>query len=151
MNKVQTLYVLSEEAKALKSELKEITQLRQVLRAKQRQIEEAERYISVSSPKLGSTPVQGGETISPQERFVIHLERLYAQYNSAMDKLFSLEDKFSDSIQTLSATEQAILIDRYLNGKSWKVISVQYHYEACQPFRIANNALNKLAKKDDSK
>ena len=81
------------------------------------------------------------------------MERLCADRNRVMAELFELEDLLSDHMKDLDSIEQNMLMDRYMNGKSWRKIQEEYGYEEAQPYRIVGGAIKKICRKakDDSK
>lgn len=83
----------------------------------------------------------------------IGVERLEKRYEAVIKEVFAVEDLIAENLAYLSETEQTIIIERYMSGKSWRKIQAELHYEERQPYRIAGSALKKLSAKikDDSK
>ena len=70
------------------------------------------------------------------------MERLCADRNKVLDEVFALEDLLAEHMKELSPIEQSMIIDRYMNGKSWRKIQEEYGYEEAQPYRIVGGAIN---------
>lgn len=138
---------------AMKRTLDGLKQKKSLLRSLQRQIEEAREQIDCLSGAGDGVPVQGGIKEPVAERFVEHLERLEKRYEAVLAEVFEIEDYISEHLPALSEIEQAIIIDRYMSGKSWRRIQQDHHYEERQPYRIVERAIQKLAakSKEDSK
>lgn len=130
----------------MKKMLDEMKHKKSLLRAVQRQIQEAREQIDcLHAQDYGVIAVQGGIKEPAAERFVEHLERLEKRYESLLSEVFTAEDYISEHLPKLSAIEQAIIIDRYMHGKSWRKIQQEYHYVDRQLYRIANSAIKKIS------
>ena len=138
---------------AMKRTLDGLKYKKRLLRSLQRQIEEAREQIDCLSGAGDGVPVQVGIKEPAAERFVEHLERLEKRYEAVLAEVFEIEDYISEHLPALSEIEQAIIIDRYMSGKSWRRIQQDLHYEERQPYRIVERAIQKLAakSKEDSK
>ena len=116
------------------------------MRTVQRQIQETREQIDcLRAQDYGVIAVQGGIKEPAAERFVEHIERLEKRYESLLSEVFVAEDYISEHLPNLSAIEQAIIIDRYMHGKSWRKIQQEYHYVDRQLYRIANSAIKKIS------
>lgn len=147
-----TEYRLSPEGEALKAKLEKIRSLKKLLKSLERQIADEKQSISLCGQDYTQTPIMGGIKTPIQERYVIRLDELNRRYESVMNEVFELEDELSSSLDRLTPLEQSMLIDRYINGWSWRRIMDNYGYEEAQSYRLHNKALNNFAKlKDDSK
>lgn len=142
-----TEYRLSPEGEALKAKLEKIRSLKKLLKSLERQIADEKQSISLCGQDYTQTPVLGGIKTPIQERYVIRLDELNRRYESVMNEVFELEDELSSSLDRLTPLEQSMLIDRYINGWSWRRIMSEYGYEEREPFRICNRAINKISKK----
>lgn len=134
--------------------LDEIKHKKTLLRTVKRQIEEARSQIDcLRAQDYGGIAVQGGRKEAVAERFVEHMERLEKRYESLMNEAFRCEDMLSDALPKLTDIEQAIIIERYIHGKSWRKIQQEFNYAERQPYRIADSAIKKISKnlKDGSK
>lgn len=86
------------------------------------------------------------------ENILDRISCLEERLNGLMSRIFEIEDIISDNMDNLTQTEQAMIIDRYMNGWNWAKICKNYNYADRQPYRIVENALKKMSKcKDDSK
>ncbi len=138
----------------LKKKLEELRSKKRRLRQLEMQIAEEQASIDgVQALNYENSAVQGGTSNPVQQRYIEHMERLCADRNRVMAELFELEDLLSDHMKDLESIEQNMLIDRYMNGKSWRKIQEEYGYEEAQPYRIVGGAIKKICRKakDDSK
>ena len=130
----------------MKKMLDEMKHKKSLLRTVQRQIQETREQIDcLRAQDYGVIAVQGGIKEPAAERFVEHIERLEKRYESLLSEVFVAEDYISEHLPNLSAIEQAIIIDRYMHGKSWRKIQQEYHYVDRQLYRIANSAIKKIS------
>lgn len=130
----------------MKKMLDEMKHKKSLLRTVQRQIQETREQIDcLRAQDYGVIAVQGGVKEPAAERFVEHIERLEKRYESLLSEVFAAEDYISEHLPQLSAIEQAIIIDRYMHGKSWRKIQQEYHYVDRQLYRIANSAIKKIS------
>lgn len=130
----------------MKKMLDDLKQKKRLMRSVQRQIEEAREQIDcLNGRDYGGAAVQGGVKEPAAERFVEHIERLEKRYEALLSEVFAAEDYISEHLPKLSAIEQAIIIDRYMHGKSWRKIQQEYHYVDRQLYRIANSAIKKIS------
>lgn len=130
----------------MKKMLDEMKHKKSLLRTVQRQIQETREQIDcLRAQDYGVIAVQGGVKEPAAERFVEHIERLEKRYESLLSEVFAAEDYISEHLPKLSAIEQAIIIDRYMHGKSWRKIQQEYHYVDRQLYRIANSAIKKIS------
>ncbi len=138
----------------LKKKLEELRGKKRRLRQIEMQIAEEQASIDgVQALNYENSVVQGGTSNPIQLRYIEHMERLCADRNRVMAELFELEDLLSDHMKDLDSIEQNMLMDRYMNGKSWRKIQEEYGYEEAQPYRIVGGAIKKICRKakDDSK
>ena len=139
---------LSERGKEFKAKLESIRGKKKLLKSIERQIAEARYSIGAIKVDYSTPTVQGGASISAQERFAILIDNLERRYNKVMEEVFELEDSISSGISELSETEQSMIIDRYVSGWSWEKIRKRYSYCRRQTIRIVNNSINKIADKN---
>lgn len=138
----------------LKKKLEELRSKKRRLRQLEMQIAEEQASIDgVQALNYENSAVQGGTSNPVQQRYIEHMERLCADRNKVLDEVFALEDFLRDHMEDLSPIEQSMIIDRYMNGKSWRKIQEEYGYEEAQPYRIVGGAIKKICRKakDDSK
>lgn len=144
--KSEEIYTLSPLAEELKSKLNEIRGKRRLVKTKLALINEERESYGIMAVG-GGVVVGGGERTSLQERILIRIETLQEDADKLMNELFTLEDELSSALPLLPATEQGIIIDRYMNGWSWDKIMKKYGYERPHIFRLQNKALNTISKK----
>lgn len=138
----------------LKQKLDGLLGKKRLARSLQKQIQRKREEIDcLHSVSFDGAHVQGGEKEPAAERFVEYIERLEKRYEAVIEEVFAVEDLIAENLVYLSETEQTIIIERYMSGKSWRKIQAELHYEERQPYRIAGSALKKLSSriKDDSK
>ena len=135
---------LTEEGKALKAELGALFRKRRLLKSLSRQIEEQQKSIGCLSG--GGSGVQSNKISDTTAQYAIRLQSLRERYSILLDEIMATEDDIANNIYTLPPNEQAIIIDRYMNGLSWETIAINEHYCEQRVFQLHNLALNKLAK-----
>ena len=138
----------------LKNKLEELRGKKRRLKQLEMQIAEEQASLDgIKAVNYESQSVQGGTSNTVQLRYIEHMERLCADRKQVLEDVFALEDFVAEHIKDLSSLEQSMLIDRYMNGKSWRKIQEEYGYEEAQPYRIVGTAIKKicLKTKDDSK
>ena len=137
---------LSADAQAVKDKLKTLESKKRLLKTLQRQIANARADMSgVSAVSYENAKVLGGNRTSVQERFLALITRLENRYNKVMEEAFAIEDTIAEAVYCLTEIEQAMIIDRYVNGWSWRKIEREHHYCERQVFNIHNDALEKMA------
>lgn len=129
----------------MKKMLDSMKHKKSLLRSVKRQIEETREQIDcLRAQDYSGSPVQGGVKEPAAERFVEHMERLEHRYESLMAEVFAAEDYIAEHMSELTEIEQAIIIERYMHGKSWRRIQQEHHYEERQPYRIVERAIRKM-------
>lgn len=136
--------------KELKSKLEQFRGTKRRMKQLEEQISETRAMMDgVGTFRFDSVAVQGGQREPVQQRYIEHMERLLAVYkslhNSVEEEVNFLENFLAERMQELTPLEQSMITDRYINGKSWRVIQGEYSYEQRQPFRIVNGALKKIS------
>ena len=130
----------------MKNTLDELKYKKRLLRSLQRQITEAREQIDcLSGVNYEQAAVSGGQSMPAAERFIEHIDRLERRCEKLMREVFTIEDYIAEHLSSLSEIEQAIIIDRYMCGKSWSVIQREHSYGEANPYRIAAKAIKKLA------
>lgn len=137
-----------------KKALDSLIEKKRLLKKKQEQIQQANEQIDcLKATDYSKIAVQGGNKEFIAEVFVEHMERLQKSFEETFNEVVAIEDYIAERLADLSEMEQAIIIDRYMLGKSWYKIRQEYGYAEAQPYRIQNSAIQKLSSKikDDSK
>ena len=129
-----------------KQKLKELQSVKRLLRAKERQIAEERQQISVEAVDYSKERIQGGEATPAQQRYAEHMERLERDYFKLFDKMCEIEDMLSEHLTDLSPIEQAIVLDVYMRGKSWRTVQREYSYSPSRAYAIVNEAIHKISK-----
>lgn len=142
---------LSADAQAVKDKLKTLESKKRLLKTLQRQIANARADMSgVSAVSYENAKVLGGNKTSVEERFLALITRLENRYNKVMEEAFAIEDTIAEAVYCLNEIEQAMIIDRYVNGWSWRKIEREHNYCDRQTYRIHNQALEKMAQNSNS-
>ena len=137
---------LSAEALSVKKELEEIKAKKRLLKSLERQMEEARYSIGITGIDYGRISTKGGVKTSAQERFTLLMDKLERRYYEIAEEVYAAESVLLSELNSLTAVEQAILTDRFINGKGWIEIQKIHHYCERQTRRIAEKAMEKLGK-----
>lgn len=138
---------LSEEAQAIKQELKNLQRKKRLLKSIQRQIANARADMGgLRAQNYEGVKTTASEPSSVQEQFTALITKLEKKYEIVMEEAFAIEDRIAEAVYCLNETEQSMIIDRYVNGWSWRRIMRECRYAEAQTYRIHNEALEKLAK-----
>ena len=137
----------------IKKKLSEYKDLKKLLNSEQERIATLRSQIyNVKATDYSSERVSGTRESTYLESILDRIELLEKRADDRMQMLFETEDLIADNMDNLSAIEQAMVIDRYMNGWSWKKISEKYNYEESQPYKIIKRAIRKMAQvKEDRK
>lgn len=132
----------------MKKMLDSMKHKKSLLRSVKRQIEETREQIDcLRAQDYSGSPVQGGVKEPAAERFVEHMERLEHRYESLMAEVFAAEDYIAEHMSELTEIEQAIIIERYIHGKSWRRIEREVNYSERRVFDYHKSAVVKLSKR----
>lgn len=143
---------LTAEGNAVKEKLKTLEGKKRLLKSIQRQIANARADMSgISEVSYENAKVDGGIKTSVQERFMALISKLETRYNKVMEEAFAIEDAIAEAVYCLDEVEQAMIIDRYVNGWSWRKIEREHNYCERQSIRVHNQALEKMAQDDNCK
>ena len=133
----------------IKKKLSEYKDLKKLLNSEQERIATLRSQIyNVKATDYSSERVSGTRESTYLESILDRIELLEKRADNLMQMLFETEDLIADNMDNLSAIEQAMVIDRYMNGWSWKKICLKYHYEyeARGAQKSINAAIKKMAK-----
>ena len=128
-----------------KQSLKELKSLKRLIKVKLAQIEEERKQISITAVDYSKERISGGESVPLQQRFIEHIERLERDYEQLLDRMRETEDMLAEHLTELSPIEQAIIIERYMYGKSWRQIEREYDYSIDNVYKIHGSALRKIS------
>lgn len=132
----------------MKKMLDSMKHKKSLLRSVKRQIEETREQIDcLRAQDYSGSPVQGGVKEPAAERFIEHMERLEHRYESLMAEVFAAEDYIAEHMSELTEIEQAIIIERYIHGKSWRRIERELNYSERRVFDYHKSAVVKLSKR----
>ncbi len=139
---------LTEKAKLLKECLDTIKHKKRLLNALQRQLAQYKADCGcIQTTDYSKPSVKSSSDTSSEERYVIRLEKLSNRINVVMEEIFKLEDKIAEEISTLNECEQAMIIDRYIHGWSWKRICKEYNYYYTNTGNGAQKVVDRALKK----
>ena len=133
----------------IKKKLSEYKDLKKLLNSEQERIATLRSQIyNVKATDYSSERVSGTRESTYLESILDRIESLEKRADNLMQMLFETEDLIAENMDNLSAIEQAMVIDRYMNGWSWKKICLKYHYEyeARGAQKAINAAIKKMAK-----
>ena len=77
----------------------------------------------------GAIKVQGGIGSNSTEKAILRLDKLLSRKDKIMEEMFELEDKIAELITYLNDEEQTLIIDRYMQGASFRKIANKYCYD----------------------
>lgn len=138
---------LSIEGIKVKEKLKTLEGKKRLLKSIQRQIANARADMSgIKAQTYDGVKSTAGERSSVEDQFAVLISRLEERYNKVMEEAFAIEDAIAQAVYCLDEVEQSMIIDRYVNGWSWRRIEREYKYCVRQSVRIHNEAIEKLAK-----
>ena len=125
-----------------KKMLKSLYSKKRLLRSLERQIAEERRSISVTAVDYSKDHVKGGVPTSQQQRYMEHIERLQDRFEKLLDEMFAIEDMLAEHLGDLTETEQTIVVERYMHGKSWKSLEKELNYSLDGILRINREVIN---------
>ena len=130
----------------IKKKLSEYKDLKKLLNSEQERIATLRSQIyNVKATDYSSERVSGTRESTYLESILDRIELLEKRADNLMQMLFETEDLIADNMDNLSAVEQAMVIDRYMNGWSWKTICKKYNYCERQAIRIINESMKKMS------
>jgi len=106
-----------------------------------------ESYDIIKSPLSNLTGGTHPCGISSVERLVMRVEEKRERFERTLQETMDLEDKLSEIINTLTPTEQNIIIGYYMQDKTHYELANQCNYCDKQIWRIKNKAIEKIARK----
>lgn len=130
----------------VKKKLDELKDKKRLLRKRQKRIEEFKEQISLSALDYSAIYVQGGEGITPQEKYTERLHDMMTGFYKLLDEVMSDEDILNEAKSLLTPVEESIIIERYLNGLSWDDVGESMGYSKRQAQRYSKSGTKKLSK-----
>lgn len=127
--------------------LKEYKSNKKLLAAEQFRIQELrDRLTDLRATDFGHDKVCKSRESSTYTEYILdRITCLEDRVGILMQRIFDIEDVIADNMGNLTPLEQAMVIDRYMNGWSWAKISKKYNYADSQPYKIINKAIKKMA------
>lgn len=100
----------------VKKLLKSLSALKTLVKSRERQYNNALKYIELQRAQDYSSPrVSRSGAESSVEMAVIRLERYKERYLEACEKMFIIEDKIEALLPLLDIEEQSLVVDRFMN------------------------------------
>ena len=131
----------------IKKKLSEYKDLKKLLSSERERIAQLRNQLyDLKATDYGGEKVKSSTQSTYKESILDRIVQLEKRADDVQTKLFAIEDMIADNMDNLSPIEQAMVIDRYMNGWSWEKICKKYHYEARQPHNILNAAIQKMAR-----
>nr|DAL93588.1 MAG TPA: Protein of unknown function (DUF1492) [Caudoviricetes sp.] len=113
-----------------KKALNSLREKKRLLKKQEEQIRQARNQIDcLKATDYSKIAVQGGNKEFIAEVFVEHMERLQKSFEETFNEVVEIEDYIAERLADLSEMEQAIIFDRYMLGKSWKKIQMEFSEE----------------------
>lgn len=113
-----------------KKALNSLRQKKRLLKKQEEQIRQARSQIDcLKATDYSKIAVQGGNKEFIAEVFVEHMERMQKSFEETFNEVVKIEDYIAEHLGELTETEQTIIIDRYMLGKSWKKIQMEFSEE----------------------
>ena len=130
----------------IKKKLSEYKDLKKLLNSEQERIATLRSQIyNVKATDYSSERVSGTRESTYLDTLLDRLYKLEARAEIIMQDLFETEDIIAENMDVLTPIEQAMVIDRYMNGWSWKKICKKYNYCERQAIRIINESMKKMS------
>ena len=130
----------------IKKKLSEYKDLKKLLNSEQERIATLRSQIyDVKATDYSSERVSGTRESTYLDSLLDRLYKLEARAEIIMQDLFETEDIIAENMDVLTPIEQAMVIDRYMNGWSWKKICKKYNYCERQAIRIINESMKKMS------
>lgn len=105
-----------------------------------------ESYDIIKSPLSNLTGGTHPCGISSVERLVMRVEEKRERFERILQETMDLEDKLLEIINTLTPTEQNIIIGYYMQDKTHYELSQECNYCDRHIWRILKTAINKIAR-----
>ena len=132
----------------IKEKLSEYKDLKKLLASEQERIATIRSQLyGIKATDYSTERVSGTRENTYLDTLLDRLYKLEARAEIIMQDLFETEDMIAENMDVLTPIEQAMVIDRYMNGWSWKKICLKYHYdyEARGAQKAMNTAIRKMA------
>lgn len=131
----------------IKRKLSEYKGLKKLLSSERERISALkDRLYDVKVTDYEKIRVKSSVQSTYKENLIDRISKIESRADEVQTQLFAIEDMIADNMGNLSPIEQAMVIDRYMNGWSWERICKKYHYEERQPHNILNSAIQKMAR-----
>lgn len=139
--------MLSESGQIVKRQLEDFNQSKRRIRNLKHELRELLELGAL--PKMGNTGMpsaKGGFTSAPQEKYILRVEALQEKIIGAIEDAITKEHNFLESIESLDALSQNLLMERYIQDKPLQKIIRDFHYSERQIYRMYNKSFEELGK-----
>lgn len=128
-----------------KEYLKQVRNLDKLINAKISELDELEKQItSLHSVTLGDK-VQSSSSGDSLQRTIDKIIDMRAEINGEIDRLVDLKAVIRNQLNSLNDNRYiAVMVEYYINGKTFEKIAENMHYSNRQIIRIHGNALQKF-------
>lgn len=128
----------------------------QGLSESERQIERLrERVIRIEAELMRITPrLAGMPGGADRDKIADGVAKIVDLEQEILNRMFRLENerlRIEDEIAQLPEQQKRVISARYVEGKSWKKVAKETHYNAKYVFMIHRAALSRLGNKDVTK
>lgn len=103
--------------------------------------------LSLKSALNGSERVSGSKLNSVEERILLLIEKQQRRLEKLLDEIMHEEDILNEAIQSLTETEQDIIIGYYMRDKSHRRLAREMSYSEGHIKYLKRRALEKIADK----
>ena len=110
---------------------------------------EAEKLGAIQSGVGDGTP-RGTQIGKPVEQLAIELAERWSDWKMAEIEALMIRQEIFDLIRTVPGVGRDILIERYINGKSWTEVGKAVGYSRSRAFDIHNETLEFLKNRTPS-
>lgn len=110
--------------------LKSLAKAKAVCRAREWQYKSCRKNLeSLKACDYSAPRISGGNiAVSSVEQAILRMEQYKERYQTACTKLFAIEDKIEILLPLLDDTEQALVIDRFMNDVPMFRLYEKYYY-----------------------
>jgi DNA-directed RNA polymerase specialized sigma subunit len=119
-----------------------------LLKATERQMDQAREELMTIKGQRYDRPRVSGSKRSDLSDTVIKLEKYQDRVNNEWDKLIDLRAQAAALLQELPDKLRAIMIERYINHKSWDQVAAVHHYGWRHVLKLNNHAIDILERKN---
>ena len=118
--------------------------LKRLIKAKEQELKDLEEIVD-GAPRSGAGAAHtSSDGTPPFVRTVERKEQLEHFINARLHALYGRWYDAEKALSRLPPMYESLLLNRYINGKTWEMIADELHYSTKQVQRFHGNALEKL-------